>query len=249
MTRIFRMVASAALVLGCLTGPAAVAQSGHPRFHEPAGLTEEQKIVHVLHRVGFGPRSGDVERVKAMGLDAYLRQQLEPSRIDDKACEKALMPLDTLTMSNEHFMGQFFEDIKFFLQMQMAAGNTEDMKMRFGVDLPNDKNAMSKDNPYKQGGIPNLGALAKRDAIRCMAELQQAKLMRAALSERQLQEVMVDFWSNHFNVDMRKNSCRALIVGYDRDVIRPNAMGTARRCSSTSTTRTTPSPANGRSWR
>ncbi|QOV90108.1 DUF1800 domain-containing protein [Humisphaera borealis] len=196
-----------------------------PEGSAARSLPEDQKILHALNRLGFGARPGDVERVRAMGLDDYIRQQLDPTKIDDKACEKAVEPLDTLKMSSEHFMGQFFEDIKFFLQMQMASGNADDMKMRFGVDLPNDKKALSKDNPYQQNGLPNLGALAKRDSIRCMAELQQAKLMRAALSERQLQEVMVDFWSNHFNVDMRKNACRALIVAHDRDVIRTNALG------------------------
>lgn len=192
-----------------------------------------------------------------MGLDDYIRQQLDPTKIDDKACEKAVEPLDTLKMSSEHFMGQFFEDIKFFLQMQMASGNADDMKMRFGVDLPNDKKALSKDNPYQQNGLPNLGALAKRDSIRCMAELQQAKLMRAALSERQLQEVMVDFWSNHFNVDMQER-----LPGADRRTTATSSVRmpwgsfttccrpsrTARRCWRTLTTMRTPSPANaGRS--
>jgi uncharacterized protein (DUF1800 family) len=59
-------------------------------------------------------------------------------------------------------------------------------------------------------------------------EIQHAKLVRAVVSERQLNEVMVDFWSNHFNVDMRKNACRALIVAHDRDAVRPHALGRFR---------------------
>ncbi len=53
-------------------------------------LTEEQKILHVLNRLGYGPRPGDVERAKAMGLTAYLQQQLYPEAIPDRAVEPRL---------------------------------------------------------------------------------------------------------------------------------------------------------------
>jgi uncharacterized protein (DUF1800 family) len=56
-------------------------------------------------------------------------------------------------------------------------------------------------------------------------ELMQSKLLRAAYSERQLQEVMTDFWFNHFNVFIGKGADRYLITGYERDVIRPHALG------------------------
>jgi uncharacterized protein (DUF1800 family) len=56
-------------------------------------------------------------------------------------------------------------------------------------------------------------------------ELQQAKLLRAAYSERQLQEVMTDFWFNHFNVFMNKGADRYLLTDYERDVIRAHALG------------------------
>jgi uncharacterized protein (DUF1800 family) len=56
-------------------------------------------------------------------------------------------------------------------------------------------------------------------------ELAQAKLLRAIYSERQLQEVMTDFWFNHFNVFMDKGIDRLMITSYERDVIRPHAMG------------------------
>ncbi|HYA95018.1 MAG TPA: DUF1800 family protein [Terriglobales bacterium] len=56
-------------------------------------------------------------------------------------------------------------------------------------------------------------------------ELQQAKVLRAIYSERQLDEVMTDFWFNHFNVFMGKGPDRYLLTGYERDVIRPHALG------------------------
>ncbi|MGB9197747.1 MAG: DUF1800 domain-containing protein [Terriglobales bacterium] len=56
-------------------------------------------------------------------------------------------------------------------------------------------------------------------------ELTQAKLLRAIYSERQLQEVMTDFWFNHFNVFINKGADRFLLTSYDRDAIRPHVMG------------------------
>jgi len=58
-----------------------------------------------------------------------------------------------------------------------------------------------------------------------IGELMQAKLLRAIYSERQLDEVMTDFWFNHFNVFINKGSDRFLLTSYERDVIRPHALG------------------------
>ena len=64
-----------------------------------------------------------------------------------------------------------------------------------------------------------------RDQQQPLRELQQAKLLRAVFSEKQLQEVMVDFWFNHFNVFAQKDNARLLLTSYERDVIRPHALG------------------------
>ena len=76
-------------------------------------------------------------------------------------------------------------------------------------------------------------------------ELQQARLLRSVYSQRQLYEIMVDFWSNHFNVFSAKGADRWLTTAYDRDTIRPHALGSfaiscslrrkVRRCSFIST--------------
>jgi uncharacterized protein (DUF1800 family) len=62
-------------------------------------------------------------------------------------------------------------------------------------------------------------------AIVVMSELMQAKLLRAIYSQRQLEEVMTDFWFNHFNVFVDKGLDRTMVTGYERDVIRPRALG------------------------
>ncbi len=63
---------------------------------------------------------------------------------------------------------------------------------------------------------------------RIMYELNSSRILRAVYSERQLQEVMVDFWTNHFNVFAQKGADRWFLTSYDRDVIRPNALGNFR---------------------
>src|SRR3954470_6315827 len=212
----------------------------------PAGgqtLTEDQKIVHVLNRLGYGARPGDVERVRAMGLDAYVRQQLHPETIDDKAADAAVERLDALKMSSSQLMDSFWKDVKGFLQMQMAAGNGEEMKVRYGVDASNMRGGggaatkpaaapapVDLSNPAKATKPPeeSLDKVASHDAVRAVGELQQAKIMRAVLSERQLNEVLVDFWSNHFNIDVKKSPAHVLKIADDREVIRPHVLGRFR---------------------
>jgi uncharacterized protein (DUF1800 family) len=77
---------------------------------------------------------------------------------------------------------------------------------------------------------------AEREAFTAMngsagvivSELQQAKILRAVYSERQLEEVMTDFWFNHFNVFINKDQDQYFVTSYERDVIRPNALGKFR---------------------
>jgi uncharacterized protein (DUF1800 family) len=57
------------------------------------------------------------------------------------------------------------------------------------------------------------------------SELVQAKVLRAVYSQRQLEEVMIDFWSNHFNIFVDKGIDRLMLTSYERDVIRPHALG------------------------
>ncbi|MGH8056972.1 MAG: DUF1800 family protein, partial [Candidatus Entotheonellia bacterium] len=65
---------------------------------DAAGLTQEQQIIHLLNRMGYGPRPGDIERVKRIGIDRYIQQQLSPEHLDDSATEARLAGLDSLRM-------------------------------------------------------------------------------------------------------------------------------------------------------
>ena len=78
----------------------------------------------------------------------------------------------------------------------------------------------------KERGMAQAGAMNAPRFI--VFELQQARLLRAVQSQRQLYELMVDFWSNHFNVFAAKGADRWLMTSYDRDTIRPRALGKFR---------------------
>src|ERR1051325_107865 len=85
----------ALLLLAVLTQPILFAQK-HPK---PKTLTEDQRIIHVLNRLGFGARPGDVERVKAMGVEKYIEQQLNPEKIPDTVAENKVRELSILSMT------------------------------------------------------------------------------------------------------------------------------------------------------
>jgi uncharacterized protein (DUF1800 family) len=97
-------------------------------------------------------------------------------------------------------------------------------------------NDLNPNPPKEKGPGKGQGAFSNRminyEQIRLpqriVAELSMAKMTRAVYSERQLQEMMVDFWYNHFNVYAAKGADRWLITAYERDAIRPHALGKFR---------------------
>jgi uncharacterized protein (DUF1800 family) len=165
-------------------------------------LSEDQRIIHVLNRLGYGARPGDLERVKQIGLAAYVDRQLDPGRIPDDRLEASLRAFPALTMSVPELLRSYPEpDPKLLGKAQSGEMSREEMRQ--------------------------MAPLERRPA-RITAELQAAKLTRAVLSERQLQEVMVDFWFNHFNVDARKGAVKWMVADYERTAVRPHALGKFR---------------------
>jgi uncharacterized protein (DUF1800 family) len=84
--------------------------------------------------------------------------------------------------------------------------------------LLNDLNPRQKEIFYMMAGGPDAQHVIS-------GEVQQAKVLRAVLSERQLLEVMTDFWYNHFNVDLHKEATQWYVPTYERDAIRAHALG------------------------
>src|SRR5690348_4602144 len=84
----------------------ALAASG-PKSAVPAN-PDDKTILHVLNRIGFGARPGDVERVRQMGLAAYIEQQLHPERIADKAAAERLAGFETLAKSSREIAQEYY---------------------------------------------------------------------------------------------------------------------------------------------
>src|SRR5712692_2452959 len=93
------------LVLGQVCSFTAQAQ-GRPTAKKSA-LTDDQRIAHVLSRLTFGARTGDFERVKAIGISEFIRQQLDSDSLDDVAVQARLRPLPTLGMATPVIFEQY----------------------------------------------------------------------------------------------------------------------------------------------
>ncbi|HEY0169644.1 MAG TPA: DUF1800 family protein, partial [Pyrinomonadaceae bacterium] len=83
-------------------------------------MSDEQRVVHVLNRLGFGARPGDVERVRKLGVEAYIEQQLNPSKVDDSAAEARLRGFPTLGMSNSELLAKYPQPGRLLRRLERA---------------------------------------------------------------------------------------------------------------------------------
>ncbi|MDX6498545.1 MAG: hypothetical protein QOG23_1805 [Blastocatellia bacterium] len=240
-----------------------------PARKPAAKLTEDQRILHVLNRLGFGARPGDLERVKAMGVENYINQQLFPEKIDDSASEAKLQNLGTLRMTTAELYEKYPQPGQLLRQLQQRGAlpadlaQARDNRVKGGANAapaatgqksgdamstqgtgemqgqemakPNDaaktnapanNDANPQNNPeYRRALMEYYKENNLRPAQFLTGELQMSRILRAVYSERQLQEVMVDFWTNHFNVYAAKGADRWFLTSYDRDTIRPHTLG------------------------
>ncbi|MEP6995187.1 MAG: DUF1800 domain-containing protein [Acidobacteriota bacterium] len=174
-------------------------------------LTPGEQALHVLNRLGFGPRPGEVDRVMQIGVPAYVREQLYPERIPDGRLDTKLSGYSILSLSNAEMIARFetpLREAKRKIKAARAAANDEDGE------------AAQADLKKIRGLIP-----PESRPGRILEELTAARILRAAESESQLNEVMVDFWMNHFNVYAKKGEDRFAIVSFERDTIRPHIWG------------------------
>src|SRR6266550_3445310 len=70
-------------------------------------LSPDEAILHALNRLAYGPRPGDVERVRQMGLAKWIEQQLNPNAIEDRAAEARLEQFPTLRMSTAKLLAEY----------------------------------------------------------------------------------------------------------------------------------------------
>jgi uncharacterized protein (DUF1800 family) len=294
-------------------------------------LSPDQQIIHALNRLTFGPRPGDVEQVRRIGLNKWIELQLHPEQIPESpVLETKLKPLASVRMP----LNQVVEDytprqqeaamaallvgnvsINTLLsndQMRKVLNGTAEERTEVLKSLDPDKrkqvlaivppNVLAFTPIYKEEAEeaqkmrqeqirlelrrrnPQLNDLLTQDEVRiarsggkdelnalfarldpekrvqvasqlppqrladlpemrresefrrnprlvASEDLKEAKVLRAIYSDRQLEEVLLDFWYNHFNVDSGKNVAQVqnlvhlLIGSYERDAIRPHVLG------------------------
>lgn len=171
-------------------------------------LAADQQIIHALNRLTFGTRPGDAQKIRAIGLDNWINQQLHPERIDDSVLDVFLDRYSILKQNQNELLAQYTEAQRARQMVRRAADDTT--------------RGVSRDDSMAFQRI----AQSRRAVV---GELQSARVARAVAGNRQLEEVMTDFWLNHFNVFAQKGPPQPYyLVQYERDVIRPNALGTFR---------------------
>ncbi len=243
-----RVTRCIALTLVCTLGPHSLFVA-HSATKKPALMTADQRVAHVLSRLTFGARPGDFDKVKTLGVDAFIKQQLDPDAIDNSAVIAKLRRLPTLNMATPVIIEQYnppkpapnpapavtkTADAMNAPEVKTALQNVPQLSANSSMA------AMSNEMPAEMkkedaGRTPPLQQEPQakptpppRNPQMVVTELQRAKLLRAVYSDRQLYELMVDFWENHFSIFANKDDDRFLLTGFDRETIRPFALGRFR---------------------
>ncbi len=180
--------------------------------YKAAGLTERQAAAHLIDRFTFGNKPGLIDEVVDKGLENWFLQELEGKQNDD-ALNNRLKEYDALTMSNEQVLNIFPRNARILKQAIDEGVINKD----------------SVDKSDKEAYRDQIKAYMEQKGYRPLKELQRQfanqKILTAAYSNNQLQQVLTEFWFNHFNVSATKNDCQQFIPAYERDVIRPNVTG------------------------
>jgi len=248
-------------------------------------LTDEQRILHALNRLTYGPMPGDVERVEQIGLDKWIEKQLHPDTIpENPLLADKLQPLDSLRMSTAELVQAYpppqviravaegrmeppddpvVAAVIERLAQRRAAQQQGDAAVRPSrADLvqtltPEGRRALRQATPDEVAEqleamdperlaavLPALGPRMRQILMEVarakgvnrilfvrtpqqlvLNDLLEGKIYRAVYSNRQLEEVLTDFWFNHFNVYLNKGPVRYLTPSYERDAIRPYVLG------------------------
>ncbi|MEP7064565.1 MAG: DUF1800 domain-containing protein [Gemmatimonadota bacterium] len=200
---------------------AALPASGEVAAQSEREQTADEQVKHALNRLGFGARPGDIDRVRSMGVDRWIALQLSPQEIDNAATEQFVARFPVLAQSSSELLTEYP------LPRQLIR------EKRRGMARPGE--AVARDSAVgKLAGLDPTSAdsmrtkAAGRLSRQLLTALQTAKVARAVVSDRQLEEVMVDFWENHFTVFAGKGPERYFLGEYERVGIRPHALGKFR---------------------
>lgn len=218
----FRRLYKTFTVGACLTLLSAFVQgssadTSEPRLNMPykkMGLTQEQAAAHLLNRFTFGTQPGQVKQVVEMGLDNWLLQQLD-SKLPDEEVNRRLPAAnyEALTMDNETIVNRYLNAGQII--RVAAKNNLLDKDSLRNLDKPEYRAQLKKLMDAQGYQLPQ----------ELHRQLINQKVIRAAYGQNQLQELLTDFWFNHFNVSLTKGQCQQYVLTYERDAIRPNVLG------------------------
>jgi uncharacterized protein (DUF1800 family) len=208
------------VALAGVVGP--VGRAEQPKSAVPS-KPDNRTIVHVLNRLGFGPAPSDIERVRDIGLQSYIDQQLHPERIADAEMASRLAGFQTLTKTTREMAEQYYMPAQMARQIQQRQRAAQAAANGTATPKPTTPDPATR----REMMTPEQTEAMQMERM-ALTELTQAKILRAAYSDRQLEEVMVDFWFNHFNVFAGKGQVRLYLNEYERDAIRPHVFGKFR---------------------
>ena len=184
-------------------------------------LTADEATLHALNRLGYGPRPGDIERIRKMGLEKWVEQQLHPDSISDSELDERLQKYPTIMMSSTRLLDEFPPPNQAVKKEGITKAEFKDQQQEKRRDAVDQVKKTGNDNLDR--AQQQLAKMVGPDRI--IAELSMVKLDRAVYSQRQLEAVMEDFWFNHFNIFANKGVDKWLVTSYVRDTIRPHTMG------------------------
>jgi uncharacterized protein (DUF1800 family) len=270
-------------------GAALLAHSDKPDYHLfDKKLSKDEQVLHALDRLTFGPRPGDVQAVKKMGVQKWIDLQLHAELIEEsQELDKRLEPLESLRMTQSEAVAAYpprqmiraiaqgkqkppedpvaraavermsrrfnakkgqgdeelepqvqLSDVLSPAQIRILRTGTADEKKRLLDSLDEEKQddvVIAMRAPLRNQLLPVANTELRRKMLLAnnpqqvvAYDLTDAKFYRALYSNRQLQEELVDFWYNHFNVFLDKGADRFLVPSYERDAIRPHVLGKFR---------------------
>lgn len=160
-----------------------------------SGMLDSATALHLANRLGFGPAPGEIDRIRQLGFDGYLDAQLNSKT--GQLPPSLTAQLHSLPVFGKNTF-ELYRDYWFRAQVRMPSGQKR----------PKDEIRAMKVLTAEVG-----------------PQVRMARLARAIASPHRLQEALVDFWFNHFNIYQHKQLDRVWMGAYEEDAIRPNTLG------------------------
>lgn len=170
--------------------------------------SEHSKTFHVLQRLSFGPCPGDIKKVQSLGIENYIQQQLNPSNLQlEQGLQQSLAEKDALNLTPLELFIKYGRTA-----VKLAQGGS--LSGRSAKPSAEEKKAMQKQ--------------VRENYQKLYMEAASARFERALYSPRQLQELMTDFWFNHFNISFDKGLDHLWVGSFEEQAIRPHVFGRFR---------------------